>query len=1373
MMSLFSFLTSKPFSSVREMFSFIIKIIISIIAGTSFGLTSAASLTIEDGVVVKFGQNAKVVVHDDIHSKAGTVFTSINDGFVLGNAASFLPDPMAGDWCGLTINRKAKPEQVIIDGLLLKFAGGNNCSALSLKNLPYLLERLTIQDSVVGLRIDGQESGTNPGEADLTEMNLLNNQIGMEILNNAAPSISLSNIVGNADYGVLNHTPDTPVSALGNWWGHNTGPKNPNNSNGRGDRVSEGVDYGDFSTNRYLTGCSIAPEDGNYITQTREIDLTLNCPLANQVRLSETNTFTGSYTPLISPKSFTLSEGIGEKQVYAQYRASSDGATVIVGLVQSMIYDPNDFMMIITSPQENSTITSNVLVSVTAIDNQNGIKQVEFFIDDVSIGIASIQPYTVGWNISEISDGTHTIKAIATNQINQTIERSINVLVKKTVEDNDGPSIALSFAGQLLDDGATITVPGNLIADISDISGIRKLKLSLDGAIVSESELTGTPTSTSYSSFISFEGIANGTHILSVTAEDALGNIRAIAVNFTLTLSAPDIPVITSPINGATVSLPNVTISGRADAGSQIQLYLNGTVSGSLISVDNNGNFTSSITLPNEGNYNIQVDARNSRGVSAKSLSVTIVYTASGPSVSFISPVANIVLTDSVEISLLVTEPSGSVVNNIVITLDGQLLATLTDGDTHYFWDITDVPDGAHVLKAIATSANGKTGEAIRNVTVQKPKPIILTPYTGEIQSVLPSVSYGWDPVIITGRAKDRETNASLPLTTLRMILKLGSFQRRINVVTDEAGHFNFRFIPQASDAGTYEIAALHPDETSFVAQSQFTINRISTNYTSYSLNAARGIEYTIPLYVTASAGTGSRGVRWVARPEDQPSGSLPSGIVIDGGSGVDLPAGSRAPVQIRFKGTTQQETGTIIFTLLASNSGVAERGKLVLNWRLSDPQPALYPSPTYIEIGTQQNTPVSGVVSLQNKGLAAAHNVRVQLQTHSGGLDLPDWISLSSSEELGTLDVGQSQKLQINAVPGSGVSDGFYRFQIMVTSDNAQGGTIPILVAVSQAGQGNVRFEISDLYTNTLDESGQPILGVRGASIFVQNEAVTTIQKTAISNVEGVAEIKDLPPGAYRYRASASNRISTSGRFRIMPGITTTQAVFLDYQVINVEFNVVETTIQDHYDIVIEATYQTQVPAPVVLLQPTAINLPDMQVGEELTGELTLSNYGLVRADNVVFTPPKSDEYFDYEFLAEVPQQLEAKARITIPYRITMKKLLPGTEIEDKRSALKARLNKKIAQPQTKAGVCHSYRSSARVSCEYECANGQWSQSCGSGSGFHRNTGSCGSSGSSGGGGGGSGGGWGGSGGGGGYTPGPVPMTPKCDPDCEKGSCC
>ena len=82
----------------------------------------------------------------------------------------------------------------------------------------------------------------------------------------------------------------------------------------------------------------------------------------------------------------------------------------------------------------------------------------------------------------------------------------------------------------------------------------------------------------------------------------------------------------------------DLPVSGTALAGSQVQLYLNGAVTGGLITVNGSGNFGGSVVLPAEGGYTITADARNSRGTSPQSAAVSITYAIAAPTVAVHEP---------------------------------------------------------------------------------------------------------------------------------------------------------------------------------------------------------------------------------------------------------------------------------------------------------------------------------------------------------------------------------------------------------------------------------------------------------------------------------------------------------------------------------------------------------------------------------------------------------------------------------------------------------------------------------------------------------------------------------------------------------------
>lgn len=186
-----------------------------------------------------------------------------------------------------------------------------------------------------------------------------------------------------------------------------------------------------------------------------------------------------------------------------------------------------------------------------------------------------------------------------------------------------------------------------------------------------------------------------------------------------------------------------------------------------------------------------------------------------------------------------------------------------------------------------------------------------------------------------------------------------------------------------------------------------------------------------------------------------------------------------------------------------------------------------------------------------------------------------------------------------------------------------------------------------------------------------------------------GEVLFEDLAGGTYKCRITAGNHQEYGGRVWIKPGITVTKDVFLAYNLVTVEWEVNEITIEDKYEIVLTATYETDVPAAVVVAEPASVTLPDMKAGDVYHGEFVLTNHGLIRADGLNFSLPESDAHFRYELPENLPDFLEAKGRMKIPYRVTCLKALDQEEETGT------------------GGGCYSYMECITTGYYYICSNG------------------------------------------------------------------
>lgn len=591
----------------------------------------------------------------------------------------------------------------------------------------------------------------------------------------------------------------------------------------------------------------------------------------------------------------------------------------------------------------------------------------------------------------------------------------------------------------------------------------------------------------------------------------------------------------------------------------------------------------------------------------------------------------------------------------------------------------------------------------------EKAVTLVDTAYYGEVTEATPTSSYGNQDITIKGRALDRSTDQPMPNTRLKLVLNQQGFERVFSVVTDNTGHFSSVFSPTSTDSGLYKVSAVHPDVTDRPEQVTFTINRVNVEPTLIKLDVPKNYPSAIPISARSGPGSAATNLRLVYDAASQVTGNLATGIDIQLPSPVSLTNKQTVALPVQFTANNDaQQSGSLIFNVISDEHANAPLAAVRVDYNLTEAKPYLTAMPSFVETGMATGERQLETIRIQNKGLKEAQNLSYKLLSETGGT-APTWAALASQPS-DNLAVGTDQNLDLSFTPPDGTNQGVHRFKLNITGDNISPQNINVFVNLTQSGQGNLLFKASDIYTATVGKNGQLIQGLGGARITVQNEDVPTINQELVTDSLGEALFQDLPTGRYKFRATATNHQEIGGRLLVKPGITVNQPVFLQYNLISVEWSVREITIQDRYEITLSATYETDVPAPVVVIEPTSTNLPKMAEGEVFYGELNITNHGLVRADHVTQKLPASDSTFRFEFLADVPTNLQAKQRVTIPYRVIALK-----DLETEASAGTA-----------SGGGCYSYSKNYGINYNYECANGVVSAGNASASWFTASTSTC-----------------------------------------------
>jgi hypothetical protein len=227
---------------------------------------------------------------------------------------------------------------------------------------------------------------------------------------------------------------------------------------------------------------------------------------------------------------------------------------------------------------------SSATWTATASDPDFGVLNVKFYVGGNLITTDPSAPYTGGFDLTALSDGTVALAAVATSAgCNGNSATDTNVVIV----DRNPPQVSFSapLPGAYVG-GAAVTISANA-TDVG--SGISDVKFYLDGT--APFQILGTDISKPYSMSWDTTGVANGAHTLIARATDFANFSAEATIGVTVengtkpscTWTAPTFPPATI-VNGTAVTLSVNSIDNNGVA--KVEFYLDATVSASKLGED-------------------------------------------------------------------------------------------------------------------------------------------------------------------------------------------------------------------------------------------------------------------------------------------------------------------------------------------------------------------------------------------------------------------------------------------------------------------------------------------------------------------------------------------------------------------------------------------------------------------------------------------------------------------------------------------------------------------------------------------------------------------------------------------------------------------
>ena len=188
----------------------------------------------------------------------------------------------------------------------------------------------------------------------------------------------------------------------------------------------------------------------------------------------------------------------------------------------------------IITPVAGSTVCGTVTIEATAQDD-NGLAEVEFFVDGDSLGVDVESPYQKDWETTGDSKGEHQLKVIARDSSGQEAFATISVLVDNSGGSCDNlPNVVIEQPV----DSEYVYGTVEVMAKASDDIGVLKVQFFVDNALVAED---GTAP---YKMGWDSDEFDEGAHTLKAIAYDTGDQMGTMQIQVTVDRTPPELEIL-------------------------------------------------------------------------------------------------------------------------------------------------------------------------------------------------------------------------------------------------------------------------------------------------------------------------------------------------------------------------------------------------------------------------------------------------------------------------------------------------------------------------------------------------------------------------------------------------------------------------------------------------------------------------------------------------------------------------------------------------------------------------------------------------------------------------------------------------------------
>jgi len=448
-------------------------------------------------------------------------------------------------------------------------------------------------------------------------------------------------------------------------------------------------------------------------------------------------------------------------------------------------------------------------------------------------------------------------------------------------------------------------------------------------------------------------------------------------------------------------------------------------------------------------------------------------------------------------------------------------------------------------------------------------------------------------------------------------------------IVTDDQGNYVVDFVPLPTEGGRYDIVAGPRNNPGTAPAATFNLYALNAVFGTYNQQLQSGVPFDLGLQVRNPGDVPLTGLT-VTISGDQSdltvTSTVPQGVAANGSATVTLNLLALANAEVRR---------TLNVQVRSAEGATAQMTVNVLARPLA---PTLQATPSTIRASVVRGEQSVVSFELRNIGTVSASDLVVLTPG-----TIP-WISAINPQVLAeppagqpapVLGGGESATVALRLSPGATTPFGVATGSIVVRAGAGGQSSISVpfefRVVSDQVTDLVVRVEDEATYYDTAGNyipSGGPI--VEGATVQLRDPVSGQMLYQFITSRPGPGQpvppavFAGIPERQYLVTVDAANHGNFSQTLVIDSQFATTEPatgrpllrVFIPYQAVRFNWIVEETTVRDVTIVTLEAVFQTFVPAPVITVSPTIIDLNQYPSGGQI--DLTVTNHGLIAVEDV-----------------------------------------------------------------------------------------------------------------------------------------------------------